>query len=115
MIGKKIGKRKLNEKISPKKTVEGFLGGIMGSLIGGLFIFISTTHYSVTFWLLLALIVSILGTVGDLIQSKFKRLAGVKDSGNMMPGHGGVYDRLDSILFASPFIYLFITLINYVS
>lgn len=112
---KKIGKRKLNEKISPKKTVEGFLGGIMGSLIGGLFIFISTTHYSVTFWLLLALIVSILGTVGDLIQSKFKRLAGVKDSGNMMPGHGGVYDRLDSILFASPFIYLFITLINYVS
>ena len=115
LIGKKIGKRKLNEKISPKKTVEGFLGGIMGSLIGGLFIFISTTHYSVTFWLLLALIVPILGTVGDLIQSKFKRLAGVKDSGNMMPGHGGVYDRLDSILFASPFIYLFITLVNYVS
>ncbi len=115
LIGKSLGKRKLMEKISPKKTIEGLLGGIIGASIASFFIFNFTELYSLSFWLILALLVSILGTIGDLIQSKFKRLAGVKDSGNIMPGHGGVYDRLDSIIFASPFIYLFIIIINYVS
>ena len=115
LIGKRFGKRKLKEKISPKKTIEGFIGGLLAALIGGAIIFNTTLLYSPAFWLLLALLVSILGTSGDLIQSKFKRLAGVKDSGRIMPGHGGVYDRLDSIIFASPFIYLFIIFINYVS
>lgn len=116
LIGKSFGKRKLIEKISPKKTIEGFLGGIVGAILASFFIFKFTTlDYNLTFWLFLALLVSVLGTIGDLIQSKFKRLAGVKDSGNIMPGHGGVYDRLDSIIFASPFIYLFIIIINYVS
>ena len=110
-----FGKRKLKEKISPKKTIEGFIGGLLAALIGGVIIFNTTLLYSPPFWLLLALLVSVLGTTGDLIQSKFKRLAGVKDSGRIMPGHGGVYDRLDSIIFASPFIYLFIIFINYVS
>lgn len=115
LIGKKFGKIKLKEKISPKKTIEGFIGGLLAALIGGVIIFNTTLLYSPAFWLLLALLVSVLGTTGDLIQSKFKRLAGVKDSGRIMPGHGGVYDRLDSIIFASPFIYLFIIFINYVS
>ena len=115
LIGKRFGKRKLKEKISPKKTIEGFIGGLLAALIGGIIIFNTTLLYSSVFWLLLALLVSGLGTSGDLIQSKFKRLAGVKDSGRIMPGHGGVYDRLDSIIFASPFIYLFIIFINYVS
>ena len=115
LIGKKFGKKKLKEKISPKKTIEGCIGGLLAVLIAGVIIFNTTLLYSAAFWLILALLVSILGTTGDLIQSKFKRLAGVKDSGRMMPGHGGIYDRLDSIIFASPFIYSFIIFINYVS
>jgi len=63
----------------------------------------------------MAIIVSFFGTIGDLIQSKFKRQAGVKDSGIIMPGHGGMYDRLDSILYASPFIYAFLLIVDYVS
>jgi len=115
LIGKKFGKRKLMEKISPKKTVEGFLGGIGGAFLASFFIFKFTSLYNLIIWLILAVLVSILGTTGDLIQSKFKRLAGVKDSGKIMPGHGGVYDRLDSIIYASPFIYLFLIIVDYVS
>ena len=115
LVGKGVGKRKLMEKISPKKTIEGFFGGMAGALLASFIFFKFTSIYNLIFWLFLALLVSVLGTIGDLIQSKFKRLAGVKNSGNIMPGHGGVYDRLDSIVFASPFIYLFIIIINYVS
>ena len=63
----------------------------------------------------LATIVGIFGTIGDLIESKFKRIAGVKDSGNIMPGHGGVLDRLDSVIFVAPIIFLFYQILNYVS
>jgi phosphatidate cytidylyltransferase len=58
-------------------------------------------------WLVTAILVSIFGTIGDLVESKFKREAGIKDSGNIMPGHGGILDRLDSVIFVTPFIYLF--------
>lgn len=115
LIGKRFGKRKLIERISPKKTLEGFFGGIIGTIIAGFFIFIYTSLLSLVIWLLLALIISIIGTIGDLIQSKFKRQVGLKDSGRLMPGHGGLYDRLDSIIYASPFVYGFLELINYVS
>ncbi len=115
LIGKRFGKHKLLEKVSPKKTIEGFLGGMIGALVISFFIFKYTSLFSLTIWLFLAIIISVLGTTGDLIQSKFKRLAGVKDSGKIMPGHGGVYDRLDSIIYASPFIYLFLIIVNYVS
>lgn len=115
LIGKRFGKRKLIERISPKKTLEGFFGGMIGTIIAGFFIFIYTSLLSLVIWLLLALIISIIGTIGDLIQSKFKRQVGLKDSGRLMPGHGGLYDRLDSIIYASPFVYGFLELINYVS
>ena len=115
LVGKGFGKRKLMKKISPKKTIEGYFGGMAGALLASFIFFKFTSIYNLIFWLFLALLVSVLGTIGDLIQSKFKRLAGVKDSGNIMPGHGGVYDRLDSIIFSSPFIYFFIIIINYVS
>ncbi len=115
LIGKNFGKRKLMESISPNKTVEGFLGGMIGSLIASIIVFKFTSLYTLYIWIFLAVIVSILGTIGDLIQSKFKRKAGVKDSGTLMPGHGGLYDRLDSIIYASPFIYIFLAILEYVS
>ncbi|WP_100610773.1 phosphatidate cytidylyltransferase [Confluentibacter lentus] len=115
LIGKKFGKQKLFEKISPKKTVEGFLGGLFFSCIASYFIATFTQTLSFTSWLILSIIVSVFGTLGDLIESKFKRQANVKDSGAIMPGHGGLLDRLDSIIFAAPIIYLFLRILLYVS
>ncbi|MCZ4318017.1 phosphatidate cytidylyltransferase [Aequorivita viscosa] len=123
LIGKNFGKHKLLERISPKKTVEGFVGGLAGTLLAGFIIFKALEAYSLFdsqiyplwVWITLAIIVSVFGTIGDLIQSKFKRQAGVKDSGIIMPGHGGLYDRLDSIIYASPFVYAFLLIVNHVS
>lgn len=115
VIGKSFGKRKLLERISPKKTVEGFIGGLAGSITAGFIIFKYIGHFNLNIWITLALITSLFGTIGDLIQSKFKRQAGVKDSGALMPGHGGMYDRLDSIIYASPFIYAYLEIIANVS
>ncbi len=115
LVGKNIGKQKLFEAISPKKTVEGFLGGVFFSCIASYFIATFTETLNFTYWLILAVIISVFGTLGDLIESKFKRQAKVKDSGIIMPGHGGLLDRLDSIIFAAPFIYLFLRILNYVS
>lgn len=115
IVGKNFGKNKLFERISPNKTIEGFLGGVVFSIIASFFIFTYTGFLNFIFWAGLAVILSIFGTLGDLIQSKFKRQAGVKDSGNLMPGHGGLFDRLDSIIFASPFVYAYLHIFNYVS
>lgn len=115
LVGKNFGKQKLFPRVSPKKTVEGFLGGLFFSCIASYFIATHTETLNFTNWLILAIIVSVFGTLGDLIESKFKRQADVKDSGIIMPGHGGLLDRLDSIIFASPFIFLFLRLITYVS
>ncbi|MFZ0488792.1 MAG: phosphatidate cytidylyltransferase [Salegentibacter sp.] len=115
IIGKNFGKNKLYELISPNKTIEGFMGGLVFSCIASYFIFYYTAFLSFPIWLGLAVILSVFGTLGDLIQSKFKRQAGVKDSGTLMPGHGGLFDRLDSIIFASPFVYAYLYLLNYVS
>jgi len=115
LVGKNFGKTKLIERISPKKTVEGFLGGVAGALIAGFLIHKFTEIYELWIWLVIALLASIFGTIGDLVQSKFKRQARAKDSGSIMPGHGGIYDRLDSIIYASPFIYSFLEITTYVS
>lgn len=122
LIGKRFGKNKLLERVSPKKTIEGFLGGLLGALVTSIFVFLIINKtlteqpiYKLWVWLILAVIISVFGTIGDLIQSKLKRQAGVKDSGIIMPGHGGMYDRLDSIIYASPFVYAFLLIVNYVS
>lgn len=115
LVGKNFGKRKLFERISPNKTIEGFAGGMVFAILGGYVAYLITDLLSFPVWLGLAVILSIFGTLGDLIQSKFKRQAGVKDSGKLMPGHGGLLDRLDSIIFSSPFVYAYLHLINYVS
>jgi len=112
IVGKNFGKQKLFYSISPHKTTEGFLGGLFFCCISASLVSryiddsISTSN-----WLTMAIIISIFGTLGDLIESKFKRESNVKDSGKIMPGHGGILDRLDSIIFASPYIYLFLKLI----
>ncbi|MFD2552593.1 phosphatidate cytidylyltransferase [Bizionia sediminis] len=111
LVGKNFGKQKLFEKISPKKTVEGFIGGLFFSSVASYFIATFTGTLNFNSWLVLAIIISVFGTLGDLIESKFKRQAGVKDSGVIMPGHGGLLDRLDSIIFAAPFIHLFLDII----
>jgi|TARA_B110000881_G_C18597989_1_gene532888 phosphatidate cytidylyltransferase len=112
IVGKNLGKRKLFVSISPKKTIEGFFGGLVFSIATGYLISIYiTTDYSLLDWIVIALIVSVIGTIGDLIESKFKRQANVKDSGTIMPGHGGILDRFDSLLFVAPFVYLYINFI----
>ena len=122
LIGKSVGKHKLFERVSPKKTIEGFIGGIIFAVIAGIliskFYIQASPKYSgksIVIWVTIALIVAFFGTIGDLIESKFKRIAGVKDSGKIMPGHGGVLDRLDSIIFVAPIIYLFYQILYYVS
>lgn len=115
LIGKNFGKQKLFPSISPKKTVEGFLGGLFFACVSSYFISVYVDTLGFTSWLILAIIISVFGTIGDLIESKFKRHAQVKDSGVIMPGHGGLLDRLDSIIFTAPFIYLFLRILSYVS
>ncbi|MNX16894.1 Phosphatidate cytidylyltransferase [compost metagenome] len=122
LVGKSIGKHKLLERISPKKTIEGFIGGVVfaiftGYLISKLYIKASPnfSEKSILIWTSIALIVGIFGTIGDLVESKFKRIAGIKDSGKIMPGHGGILDRLDSVIFVAPIVYLFYQLLPYVS
>jgi phosphatidate cytidylyltransferase len=115
VVGKSIGKHKLFERISPKKTIEGFVGGLIFALIFSVIIAKYFIFEPVFLWIGISLVVSIFGTIGDLIESKFKRLAGVKDSGKIMPGHGGILDRLDSIIFVAPFVFLLYQILNYVS
>ncbi|MGL5112726.1 MAG: phosphatidate cytidylyltransferase [Flavobacterium sp.] len=122
IVGKSMGKHKLFEKISPKKTIEGFLGGIVFAVFAGFLIsklYIEPkpefSQKSIVIWTSIAVIVGVMGTIGDLIESKFKRIAEVKDSGTIMPGHGGILDRLDSVIFVAPIIFLFYQILNYVS
>jgi phosphatidate cytidylyltransferase len=115
IVGKSIGRTKLLERISPKKTIEGFVGGVIFAVIASYFISKYYIEGSTYIWMIIAIIVGIFGTIGDLIESKFKRVAGVKDSGKIMPGHGGILDRLDSVIFVAPIIYLFYQILNYVS
>jgi phosphatidate cytidylyltransferase len=118
IVGKSIGKTKLFERISPKKTIEGFIGGVLFSVIASYLVskyYIEIAEGKTFIWIIIAVIVGVFGTIGDLIESKFKRIAGVKDSGKIMPGHGGVLDRLDSVIFVAPIVFLFYQILNYVS
>jgi phosphatidate cytidylyltransferase len=111
-----FGKRPLFKAVSPKKSIEGFVGGLTFSIfLSIIFFYYLNLNLNLSQWLLLGSLTGILGTLGDLVQSQFKREAGVKDSGNWLPGHGGLYDRMDSIIFAAPIIYLTLTIFKYVS
>jgi phosphatidate cytidylyltransferase len=112
IVGSLIGKTPFS-KISPKKTWEGTLGGILLCIIVigllGHYIVIAKT-IETKHWIAIAAICAIFGTVGDLLESKIKRMADVKDSGSIMPGHGGFLDRFDSLLVATPFVWLYVHL-----
>lgn len=106
LVGQIWGKRKLLSFISPKKTVEGFLGGVFFCMLCG---FVFYNIWGERYWMAMGLIVSVFGTLGDLVESVVKRAYGVKDSSRLFPGHGGFLDRLDSFVFVIPVVmaYLF--------
>lgn len=107
LVGSRWGKTPLAPSISPKKTVEGSIGGLLLALLSAvilrLLLFPELSWLSI---LLIAAVVAIFGTIGDLFESSLKRQAGVKDSGKLIPGHGGILDRIDSLLLAVPAVYL---------
>lgn len=110
-IGSAFGRHKLYPLVSPKKSIEGALGGLAGSMGGALlFRTFFLPHISIVSALAAALTLGAAGQAGDLFESLLKRSSGVKDSGTIFPGHGGVLDRLDSVLFAAPLLYWFILL-----
>ncbi|MEE4115274.1 MAG: phosphatidate cytidylyltransferase [Marinilabiliaceae bacterium] len=109
LVGASIGKHRLFERISPKKSWEGFFGGLVFTLgaawlISGFFTFLSRPD-----WIIIGGIITVGATYGDLFESLLKRNAGIKDSGNILPGHGGFLDRFDGLSFAFPLVFLYIT------
>lgn len=104
-VGKSMGRTKMAPALSPSKTWEGAIGNVVGSLIVG-YCFARWQNGDVMAWLATAVLANVAGQVGDLIESAYKRGAGVKDSGAMLPGHGGMLDRIDSLIFAAPVVWL---------
>ncbi|MBP6397656.1 MAG: phosphatidate cytidylyltransferase [Saprospiraceae bacterium] len=112
LIGRKLGKTKLFERHSPKKTWEGFLGAGIFTMAGGLAINAIENNENLGFWLFTALVVWVIGTLGDLFESSIKRAFGVKDSGTFLPGHGGFLDRFDSLIMVIPYLCALLLLKN---
>lgn len=107
LIGRKIGKHKLAPHVSPNKTWEGSIGGtVLAVLVLAVYLYFFSQRYSYSMMLLLTLIFSVGGQLGDLVESALKRHYGVKDSGKILPGHGGILDRFDSIMFILPIMFL---------
>jgi len=106
--GKSLGKRKFAPLVSPNKTWEGAIGGFLATVILGVLIGAFSSLFTVAQGLILGLALGILAPIGDLLESAIKRGAGVKDSGTLLPGHGGVLDRIDSVLICAPVFYYFL-------
>lgn len=115
LVGSVIGKTKLYPRVSPKKTIEGTVGGFIFAIVAAYIMGQYEPIINPNQWMILAVVIVIAGSLGDLVESKFKRAAGVKDSGAILPGHGGMLDRLDSLVFAAPFAYLTLNIFAYVS
>jgi phosphatidate cytidylyltransferase len=108
LSGKAFGKHKLFERISPGKTWEGTIGGGILSIVVAYIVSLYFTELRMIDWIVIAVIIVVAGNLGDLVQSLFKRSVGVKDSGNILPGHGGILDRFDSLIMATPFIFTYL-------
>ena len=112
LIGIKLGRHKLCERISPNKTWEGAIGGSLFALVLSYLFSIYFPMLTLGQWLIMAVIIIVFGTLGDLTESRFKRSASCKNSGNLFPGHGGVLDRFDAVLLSIPFVFIYLTIIN---
>lgn len=106
LVGMSIGRHRLCERLSPKKSWEGFFGGLAGAVVMGV-VAAKVLDAHVWVWAGLALVAAVSGVLGDLVESMFKRAAGVKDSGKLIPGHGGVLDRFDAMLLSAPFVFVY--------
>ncbi len=115
IFGSLFGKHRILERISPKKSWEGLAGGVLVGMLVAYMISASFTEFSLTEWLLIAIAIVVSGTLGDLAESMIKRNAGIKDSGNLLPGHGGVLDRFDAVLLAAPVIYILVKLLRFIN
>lgn len=113
LIGSAIGKRRLFERISPKKSWEGTIGGGLSSLLIAWLLASVYGEMGLMHWLVVGLLVVIMGTFGDLTESLYKRSINIKDSGTILPGHGGILDRFDSVLLSAPFIFAYLQIITY--
>lgn len=113
LIGVKFGKNKLFERVSPKKSWEGSFGGFLFSIIVAYILSLFFIDLNTMEWIGMAIIIVVFGSIGDLIESLFKRSLNIKDSGNILPGHGGILDRLDAVLIAAPFVFFYLLLINF--
>ncbi|MFO7658896.1 MAG: phosphatidate cytidylyltransferase [Bacteroidales bacterium] len=112
IFGMLFGKHRLFERISPKKSWEGFAGGTVITLTLAFFLNIWFDILSQTDWLIIGAIISVAGVYGDLVESMFKRSANIKDSGKILPGHGGMLDRIDSVLLSSPLVFTYLLILN---
>ena len=108
LSGRALGKHKLFERISPKKTWEGTIGGVLLSLGVAWVLSIYFDALPLIHWLAIALIVVVVGSLGDLVESMFKRSIDIKDSGNILPGHGGILDRFDGVLLSAPVVFAYL-------
>lgn len=112
LAGSVLGKHKLFESISPKKTIEGALGGLALTLFGAWVVSMISTQVGLLDWIFISILIVVFGTLGDLFESLLKRKSEVKDSGKIFPGHGGMLDRFDSILFAAPAVFTYLALVG---
>lgn len=110
-VGMNFGKRKLAPVLSPNKSVEGAVGGVVGSVFASILIGYLNPQMPITGYAVVGILIGTIGQIGDLAESALKRMAGVKDSGNIIPGHGGILDRFDSLLLTAPVAYYFIKVI----
>lgn len=111
-VGVPLGRHRLFERVSPKKSWEGTIGGAVLTLVAGYFINLIFPILSQTDWLIITGLVVIFGTLGDLIESQFKRSIAIKDSGDSLPGHGGLLDRFDSFIFTVPWVWIYLIIKN---
>lgn len=119
LVGSLIGKNKLFERISPKKSWEGFFGGLFFNILLAIFFFelfpdFGGKNLNIVEWCAMGIIVTVFGTWGDLIESMIKRHLNIKDSGSIIPGHGGILDRIDSFLLAMPTTLIFLLLLTFI-
>jgi phosphatidate cytidylyltransferase len=108
--GRLFGRHKLYESVSPNKTWEGAIGGLISSFIAAaIFLYFSRIHGLMLDIFILVLLLSVMAQIGDLVESMLKRIYGIKDSGRILPGHGGMLDRIDALLFSIPVLYIYLT------